>query len=83
MLRKLRIVVLALALVTAVNVPVFAEGVNDNVNNRNNVNTYQGNNYRTAATDNDVDWGWIGLLGLAGLFGLRGRNRDPEPERRP
>ncbi|OAT73276.1 WGxxGxxG family protein [Parageobacillus thermoglucosidasius] len=24
--------------------------------------------------DNDTDWGWIGLLGLAGLFGLRRRN---------
>ena len=25
--------------------------------------------------DDDMDWGWIGLLGLAGLFGLR-RNDD-------
>lgn len=23
--------------------------------------------------DNDTDWGWIGLLGLAGLLGLRRR----------
>ena len=21
--------------------------------------------------DNDFDWGWLGLLGLAGLFGLK------------
>jgi MYXO-CTERM domain-containing protein len=23
------------------------------------------------AGDNDMDWGWIGLIGLAGLLGLR------------
>lgn len=36
------------------------------------------NNYRTLAndTDNDMDWGWLGLLGLAGLFGLRSRDRE-------
>ncbi|AJS58490.1 WGxxGxxG family protein [Paenibacillus sp. IHBB 10380] len=41
--------------------------------NRNN-----SNNYRTNAVtdDNDFDWGWLGLLGLTGLFGLR--NRDHE-----
>jgi MYXO-CTERM domain-containing protein len=80
MLKKLRTTVLALTLVTAISSPVFAEGNrNQNVNN---TNTYQGNNYRTTAADNDTDWGWIGLLGLAGLFGLRGRNRNPEPDRR-
>jgi hypothetical protein len=33
----------------------------------------------TARGDNDTDWGWIGLLGLGGLLGLRRRevpNRD-------
>lgn len=30
--------------------------------------------------DNDgMDWGWIGLLGLAGLFGLRKRPDDARP----
>ena len=24
--------------------------------------------------DNDMDWGWVGLLGLAGLLGLRRRD---------
>ena len=26
--------------------------------------------------DNDMDWGWIGLLGLLGLGGLAGRRHD-------
>lgn len=31
-------------------------------------------------TENDFDWGWLGLLGLAGLAGLAGRKR-PETVR--
>jgi MYXO-CTERM domain-containing protein len=35
-------------------------------------------------TNNDRDWGWVGLLGLAGLLGLRRRNTEPvETLRRP
>jgi MYXO-CTERM domain-containing protein len=26
--------------------------------------------------DGDQDWGWVGLLGLAGLLGLRRRDRE-------
>ena len=26
--------------------------------------------------DDDMDWGWIGLIGLAGLLGLRKRRDD-------
>ena len=37
-----------------------------------------------ANNDNDRDWGWVGLLGLAGLLGLRRRNTEPvETLRRP
>ncbi|MHB1225056.1 MAG: WGxxGxxG family protein [Gemmatimonadaceae bacterium] len=28
----------------------------------------------TTDTDDDMDWGWLGLLGLAGLLGLRRRD---------
>ncbi|WP_308635257.1 WGxxGxxG family protein [Paenibacillus silvisoli] len=38
-----------------------------------------GGNYRATAladNDNDMDWGWLGLLGLIGLAGLRSRNRE-------
>ena len=31
----------------------------------------------------DQDWGWVGLLGLAGLLGLRRRDRFDETTRRP
>jgi len=66
---------LSLALVLAV--PAFAENNNMNTNdmNTNNVNA---NNYNANATgnDNDMDWGWLGLIGLAGLAGLRRRNPE-------
>jgi MYXO-CTERM domain-containing protein len=42
---------------------------------------------RTVPTDNDNDrdWGWLGLLGLAGLLGLRRRDHTESVEtlRRP
>lgn len=51
--------------------------------NRMNMNDTNGNRTRTnnyrataATTDNDFDWGWLGLLGLIGLAGMRGKNRD-------
>ena len=38
---------------------------------------YRTNTVRTtAAADNDIDWGWLGLVGLIGLAGLRGRERS-------
>lgn len=42
----------------------------------------ENNNTRTdyranaAVDNNDFGWGWLGLIGLAGLFGMRGRERD-------
>lgn len=69
------IAVSSLALILVV--PAFAENNNMNTNdmNTNNVNT---NSYNANATrnDNDTDWGWLGLLGLAGLVGLRRRNPE-------
>lgn len=88
-MKKLCSLLIAFSIVSsAMTIPVFAEKseksnqtdimVLDNnqmVNNGTNVNT---NNYRTnAATyDNDMDWGWLGLIGLAGLIGLRSRDRE-------
>lgn len=36
---------------------------------------------RPVERDDDTDWGWLGLLGLAGLFGLMKRDRDPIRDR--
>ncbi|HEY9729842.1 MAG TPA: WGxxGxxG family protein [Chroococcales cyanobacterium] len=32
---------------------------------------------RTADTNRDFDWGWLGLLGLIGLAGLAGKRKEP------
>ncbi|MCM3627906.1 WGxxGxxG-CTERM domain-containing protein [Paenibacillus glycanilyticus] len=45
----------------------------------NGTGTTMNGNYRSLANntaDDDFDWGWLGLLGLAGLFGLRSRDRE-------
>ena len=34
------------------------------------------------ADDDDTDWGWVGLLGLAGLLGLRRRDHVDTTTRR-
>ena len=36
----------------------------------------------TDERDGDQDWGWVGLLGLAGLLGLRRRDRFDDTTRR-
>ncbi|AZN43909.1 hypothetical protein EJC50_25485 [Paenibacillus albus] len=54
-----------------------------NTNSYNATSTAAGN-YRANAVnnnDNDMDWGWLGLLGLIGLAGMRSRNHDRKPER--
>ena len=40
-------------------------------------------NAASAAVDRDdnMDWGWIGLLGLAGLLGLKRREHDDVRDR--
>ena len=35
-----------------------------------------GRTYSENRSDNNRDWGWIGLLGLAGLAGLRKKHDD-------
>jgi MYXO-CTERM domain-containing protein len=66
----------------------YSDNMLDRMNTYNNTNDTTGygfgGNYNTAtyrtnaATDNDTDWGWLGLLGLLGLAGLRSRNRDKD-----
>jgi len=40
-----------------------------------NANTTTANTTRVVDRDDDTDWGWVGLLGLAGLLGLMPRKR--------
>ena len=37
-----------------------------------------GQTYSTETRNDNTNWGWIGLLGLAGLMGLRKKDRDDE-----
>lgn len=52
---------------------------NANTYNRNNANMNR-NNYRatanTTTANRGFSWGWLGLLGLFGLAGMRSRERD-------
>ena len=42
----------------------------------NTTTTTTGSDVATADADRDFDWGWLGLLGLSGLFGLIPRKRE-------
>ncbi|WP_236838703.1 WGxxGxxG family protein [Caldalkalibacillus salinus] len=40
------------------------------------MNTYDNTTTTTRADDDDTDWGWLGLVGLAGLLAFRKRDND-------
>jgi MYXO-CTERM domain-containing protein len=42
----------------------------------NTTTTTTGSDVASADADRDFDWGWLGLLGLSGLFGLIPRKRE-------
>jgi len=42
----------------------------------NTTTTTTGSDVATADANRDFDWGWLGLLGLSGLFGLIPRKRE-------
>ncbi|MBT2770908.1 WGxxGxxG-CTERM domain-containing protein [Halomonas sp. ISL-60] len=88
MKKRITTVLLTVLLVVAFAIPASAQNakqnstaVHDNntfYNNDANQASYRTNNVRTNATDNDndMDWGWLGLLGLLGLVGMRKRVSD-------
>lgn len=45
-------------------------------NNAPNTDTRTTGDVQSVQTENDFDWGWLGLLGLAGLAGLIPRKRQ-------
>jgi len=63
------------------NNSIHSNGLRPNDITDNNTDRYRANatNFRANAVDNndrDMNWSWLGLLGLAGLFGLRSRQRE-------
>lgn len=56
---------LSLSILPMVNPASAQTGTDDTTPNTNYVES-----------DDDFDWGWLGLIGLAGLAGLAGKKRD-------
>ncbi|NUK29504.1 WGxxGxxG-CTERM domain-containing protein [Parageobacillus sp. VR-IP] len=56
-------------------IAVYAQNNNIDIDNNTNKITHMAQNADvTNNDDDDTDWDWIGLIGLAGLLGLRRRN---------
>ncbi|WP_010280811.1 WGxxGxxG family protein [Bacillus timonensis] len=53
-----------------------ATDFNDNAGSEITHFAQNGNDVANADNDDDMDWGWIGLLGLAGLLGLRRKDNN-------
>ncbi|ADO56535.1 hypothetical protein NS115_22560 [Paenibacillus jamilae] len=77
--------VTSICLFAALATPSLAQSPNVNAANdpaqnpyQSNNPTYNANNVRANAVDNDndMDWGWLGLLGLIGLAGMRRKVSD-------
>lgn len=58
---------------------IMLSGLNVNAQNNDDTNRIihvaQNNDVGDNDDDNDMDWGWVGLIGLAGLLGLRRNDR--------
>jgi MYXO-CTERM domain-containing protein len=79
-MKRLALLGLVLLLTLGFSVNVYAQA-------DTGTGTGTGTTYDDTRDDNDTDWGWLGLLGLAGLMGLKRRepvvHRDTRPANAP
>lgn len=70
----------AIALAAALSMPVFAQGTTGSGSSTGSTGATSTTADTTVRRDTDrgFDWGWLGLLGLAGLMGMR---RQPDVHR--
>jgi hypothetical protein len=65
-------VIAASLAVVPLTLPAHAQNSGTDTNTQN---TQTNSDVRDVETENDFNWGWLGLLGLAGLAGLAGKKR--------
>ncbi len=70
------------ASLAVVSVPANAQSDTSGTSGTSGTYSQPSGNVATES-DNDFDWGWLGLLGLAGLAGLAGKKRHETVHTRP
>jgi MYXO-CTERM domain-containing protein len=77
-MRSIRLKTCAVALAAALSVPAFAQGTSGTGTAGSTGTTTSADTTIRHETGRGFDWGWLGLLGLAGLLG---RRRQPDVHR--